>query len=69
MNSLTLLVTEHFLNTMDRDIWKWWTRRKLPPPSENITSRTSTFYNKHEALEVEDQTTDEGSPSGIEGPS
>lgn len=68
MISLIFLVTEHFLNTLHRDIWKWWTRRKLSPPSENITSRTDIFYNRYEALEVEDQTTDEVSPSGIEGP-
>lgn len=68
MISLIFVVTEHFLNTVDRDIWKWWTRRKLSPPSENITSRTGTFYDRYEALEVENQTTGEVSPSGMERP-
>lgn len=43
-------------------------QEEFPPPSENITSRTGTFYNRHEALEAEGHTT-EVSPSGIEGPS
>lgn len=46
------------------------TKRKVPPPSQNLTSRTGTFYNRYEALELEGQTSDEAGegPSGIEGP-
>lgn len=46
------------------------TRRKVPLPSQNLTSRTGSFYNRYEALELEGQTTDEmgEGPSGIEGP-
>lgn len=46
------------------------TRRKVPPPSQNLAKRTCTFHNRYEALELEGQTADEKSegPSGIVEP-
>lgn len=47
------------------------TRRKVPPPSQNLTKMTCTFHNRYEALELDVQTTDEvgEGPSGIVEPS
>ncbi|KAJ7399311.1 hypothetical protein BTVI_116089 [Pitangus sulphuratus] len=44
------------------------TRRKVPPP-EKLASRTGTFYNRYEDMELEGQTSDEldKGPFGIEG--
>lgn len=48
------------------------TRKKAPPSPETLkmTSRTGTFYNRYEALELEGQSTDEVDdyPFGIEMP-
>ncbi|KAJ7406059.1 hypothetical protein WISP_136022 [Willisornis vidua] len=43
------------------------TRRKVPPPSQSLTGRTGAFYKRYEALELEDQKTDEEceGPSGV----